>query len=190
MSKLYEGNYRITSTFGPRKLDNGDTRIHKGIDYVGIDNKNIIAPTNGKIIASQIITNISNPTWEWGNYVKMDDLNGYYLFFCHLTNRSVKVGQNVNKGQLIGVEGQTGYSFGSHLHFEVRRKSDNVSIDPQEYFKILADWEEKHKKLTVSKAAELVQEKAKLDDVTINYMLKYQYGDDLMIKLANAIRSG
>lgn len=188
MSKLYEGEYKITSYFGPRELANGDKRPHKGWDCVGLGSKNIVAPTNGKIVSSQIILNKSNPTWEWGNYVKMDDLNGYWLFFCHLATRSVKVGQTVEKGQIIGVEGQTGYSFGSHLHFEVRRNSDNVSIDPQEYFKILVEWEEKHKELTVTKATELVQNKAKLDDATINYMLKYQYGGDLMIKLANSMK--
>jgi murein DD-endopeptidase MepM/ murein hydrolase activator NlpD len=188
LSKLYEGNCKITSPFGPRDLGNGDKRDHKGADYVGIDSKKIIAPTNGKIVSSQIITNKSNPTWEWGNYVKMDDLNGFYLFFCHLANRNVKAGQTIAKSQMIGLEGATGYSFGSHLHFEVRRKSDNVSIDPEEYFKILAAWEEKQKKLTVTKATELVQEKANLDDGTINYLLKYPYGGDLMIKLAEAIK--
>ena len=75
---------------------------------LGLIAKEIIAPTNGKIVSSQIITDKNNPTWEWGNYVKMDDLNGYYLFFCHLANRSVKVGQTVAKGQVIGTEGQTG----------------------------------------------------------------------------------
>lgn len=188
LSNLYEGNYKITSPFGPRDLGNGDKRDHKGWDCVGITSKNVIAPTNGKIVSSQIITNKSNPTWEWGNYVKMDDLNGFYLFFCHLSTRSVKAGQMIAKSQMVGVEGQSGYSFGSHLHFEVRRKSDNVSINPEEYFKILAEWEEKQKKLTVTKATELVQEKAKLDDSTINYMLKYPYGGDLMIKLANAMK--
>lgn len=145
--KLYEGNYKISSSFGPRKLDNGDTRVHRGIDCVGIESKNIIAPTNGLIVSSKIITNKNNPTWEWGNYVKMDDLNGFYLFFCHLASRSVKTGQKVDKGQIIGVEGRTGYvvgNTGNHLHFEVRRKSDNVSIDPEVYSKILADWEFKH----------------------------------------------
>ena len=102
--KLYKGNYRISSPYGNRKLDNGDNRFHSGIDYVGIDSKEIIAPTNGRIISSQIITDKSNPTWEWGNYVKMDDLNGYYLFFCHLSSRNVKVGQTVAKGQVIGTE--------------------------------------------------------------------------------------
>lgn len=182
--KLYEGNYEITSPFGSRKMDNGDTRMHKGIDYVGIDSKNIIAPTNGKIITSQIITDKSNLTWEWGNYVKMDDLNGYYLFFCHMSKRLVNAGQIVDKGQLIGIEGQTGYTTGSHLHFEVRRKSDNISIDPQEYFKILDDWE----RAQIEKLKDIVKSKAGLDDNTIEYLSKHPYSDALFTKLANAMK--
>jgi murein DD-endopeptidase MepM/ murein hydrolase activator NlpD len=170
--KLYKGNYRISSPYGNRKLDNGDNRFHSGIDYVGIDSKEIIAPTNGKIISSQIITDKSNPTWEWGNYVKMDDLNGYYLFFCHLSNRSVKVGQTVAKGQIIGTEGQTGYSFGSHLHFEVRRKSDGTVINPEQYFKILFDWYKNE-----------VKKKYGFDDNTMNYLAKHPYADALFEKL-------
>lgn len=170
--KLYKGNYRISSPYGNRKLDNGDNRFHSGIDYVGIDSKEIIAPTNGKIISSQIITDKSNPTWEWGNYVKMDDLNGYYLFFCHLSSRSVKVGQTVAKGQVIGTEGQTGYSFGSHLHFEVRRKRDGTIINPDQYFKILLDWYKNE-----------VKKKFGFDDNTMNYLSKHPYPDALFEKL-------
>ena len=140
MSKLYEGNYRITSPFGPRNL-NGDTRPHKGIDCVGIESKNIIAITDGKVASSQIITDKSNITWEWGNYIKVDDMYDHYWFTCHLAKRLVIVGQTIKKGQFIGIEGETGYSKGSHLHFEVRRKKDNVSIDPMEYFKILEERE-------------------------------------------------
>lgn len=179
MSKLYEGNYKITSPFGPRNL-NGDTRPHKGIDCVGSESKNVIAPTNGKIVSSQIITDKNNPTWEWGNYVKMDDLNGFYLFFCHLNSRAAKAGQPIAKGQLIGTEGNTGYSFGSHLHFEVRRKSDNVSIDPQEYFKILADWEAEY----IKKLKSSVKTKFGFDDSTMEYLSKHPYPDVLFKKLA------
>jgi murein DD-endopeptidase MepM/ murein hydrolase activator NlpD len=170
--KLYKGNYRISSPYGNRRLDNGDNRFHSGIDYVGIDSKEIIAPTNGKIISSQIITDKSNPTWEWGNYVKMDDLNGYYLFFCHLSNRSVKAGQTVEKGQVIGTEGQTGYSFGSHLHFEVRRKRDGTIINPEQYFKILLDWYKNE-----------VKKKFGFDDNTMSYLSKHPYSDALFEKL-------
>lgn len=170
--KLYKGNYRISSPYGNRRLDNGDNRFHNGIDYVGTDSKEIIAPTNGRIVSSQIITDKNNPTWEWGNYVKMDDLNGFYLFFCHLSSRNVKAGQTVEKGQVIGVEGQTGYSFGSHLHFEVRRKSDNTTINPEQYFKILGDWYKNE-----------VKKKFGFDNNTMDYLAKHPYPDALFDKL-------
>lgn len=170
--KLYKGNYRISSPYGNRRLENGDNRFHKGIDYVGIDSKEIITPTNGRIVSSQIITDKNNPTWEWGNYVKMDDLNGYYLFFCHLANRNVRAGQTVEKGQIIGTEGQTGYSFGSHLHFEVRRKKDGATINPEQYFKILLDWYKNE-----------VKKKYGFDDSTMDYLSKHPYPDALFDKL-------
>ena len=47
MAKLYQGEYKITSYFGPRNLE-GDKRPHKGIDCVGLTSKNVITPTNGK----------------------------------------------------------------------------------------------------------------------------------------------
>ena len=176
MAKLYSGEYKITSWFGPRTLSNGDSRIHKGIDCVGINSKRIITPTNGRIVSSQMITDKSNLTWEWGNYVKMDDLNGYYLFFCHLASRAVRAGQTVDKGQFVGLEGQTGYSFGSHLHFEVRRKKDNVSIDPMDYFEILNEWELNHFK-------KQVQSKYGFDDSTMEYLAKHPYAVSLFEKL-------
>lgn len=179
MAKLYQGEYKITSWYGPRVLANGDSRMHTGIDCVGL-NKNVIAPTNGKIITSQIITEKNHPvwkdTWEWGNYVKMDDLNGYYLFFCHLASRSVRAGQTVAKGQLIGVEGQTGYSFGSHLHFEVRKKSNNEAINPMDYFEILHNWELNHLR-------KQVQNKYGFDNSTMEYLAKHPYAVNLFEKL-------
>lgn len=125
---IYKGKYTLTSDFGHRNL-NGDIRQHKGIDLVGHDSKDIYSPVDGVVVSSTIITDKSNPTWEWGNYIRIDS-NGSKYFFCHLSKRLVFVGQNISKGQIIGVEGQTGYSFGSHLHFEIRNES-NLSIDPK-----------------------------------------------------------
>ena len=141
MSKLYEGDYRITSPFGLHNL-NGDTRPHKGIDAVGIQSKNLVATCDATVVSSQIILNKSNSTWEWGNYIKLNDGHGYYPHYCHLDKRLVTKGMKVLKGQVVGVEGQTGYSYGSHCHFEVR-DSKGVSIDPIIYFKILEEREVK-----------------------------------------------
>ena len=140
MTKLYDGEYKVTSWFGPRILENGDKRFHKGIDYVGVTSKNVLAVCDATVGNIQIITDKTNTTWEWGNYIKLDDGYGYSLFYCHLDKRLVVKRQKVKKGQVIGVEGHTGYSFGSHCHFEVRN-AQGVSIDPQEYFEILKERE-------------------------------------------------
>ena len=176
MDKIYKGTYKITSPFGERNL-NGDRRFHKGEDHVGISDKAIVAPTSGIIVSSTIITNKSNPTWEWGNYVKMNDLNGYYLFFCHLSSRAVKVGDRINEGDKIGVEGNTGYSFGSHCHFEVRNISSGESINPREYFKILSEWEKKHYR-------NKTQTRFGFDDNTMNFLDGHPYSLSLYKKLS------
>ncbi len=172
---LYNGTYRITSPYGKRNLPNGDNRFHPGIDYVGVSSKEIIAPTNGVIVSSQIITNKNNTTSEWGNYIKMDDLNGYHLFFCHLSKRLVTKGQIVEKGQVLGIEGNTGYVVGKpgdHLHFEVRKIKDGTTINPDEYFKILLKW-----------YSDAVQKKYGLDDNTMSFLNKHPYPDNLFTKL-------
>lgn len=167
----------MTSPFGPRVLENGDNRFHHGEDHVGLDSKNVICPTNGIVASSQIIYNKSNKTWEWGHYVKIDDLNGYYLFFCHLYKRLVYVGQTVDKNQVVGIEGNSGYSIGNHLHFEVRRKTDGVSIDPQEYFKILDKWELNHYR-------NITQNRFKFDENTMKLFDTHSYPNALYERLA------
>lgn len=134
--KLYlpfDGKVRLTSKFGWRTI-NGTQSNHKGIDLVGMESKNIIAPCDGVITTSTIITNKNNLTWQWGNYVRLDTDDGYVIFMCHMSQRIVKAGQRVKRGDIIGVEGNTGYSFGSHCHFEVRK--NGVSIDPTPFLGI------------------------------------------------------
>ena len=96
---------RVTSPYGMRTL-NGVTAMHNGIDLVGGD-KNICANVAGKVIRSRIVTDKSDLTWQWGEYIAIQDSNGYQHIFAHLKTRNVKVGDAVRKGQLIGVEGAT-----------------------------------------------------------------------------------
>ncbi len=185
MMKLYEGEYKITSPFGPRNL-NGDTRPHKGIDCVGLTSKNILAICDATVVSSQIILDKSNPTWEWGNYIKMDDGYGYFPHYCHLSKRLINKGDKVKVGQLIGVEGQTGYSYGSHLHFEVRN-AQGVSIDPIEYFKIL---EARMEIKTVDEALKFLKEKGVMNTTEYwqNASNVVKYLDLLLINMANKIK--
>ena len=122
----YHGRVELTSRYGYRQL-NGETNWHNGVDLVGIDSKIITSPCDGVVGSSQIITDKTNKTWEWGNYVRINYKN-YSIYLCHMAERFVSKGEYVASGQPIGFEGNTGYSFGNHCHFEVRL--NNSPIDP------------------------------------------------------------
>ncbi len=95
---------------------------HIGMDIVGLSSKNIVSPVEGVVKTSTWVSKQADPlTWEWGNYVRVDDAQGNRYFFCHMASRAVSVGQRVQVGTKLGVMGNTGYSFGAHCHFEVRR---------------------------------------------------------------------
>lgn len=122
----YKGTVRVTSPFGWRTL-NGKREYHKGIDLVGTD-KTVRAVVGGVVGQSTIITDHTNRTSEWGNYVRVDGEDGRLYYYCHLAQRLVSRGDRVSVGDALGIEGSTGKSTGSHLHFEVRE--NGKSIDP------------------------------------------------------------
>lgn len=126
MQLPYQGDVRVSSTFGCRTLS-GKRMYHKGIDLVGTD-KTVRAVVCGVVGQSIIITDPKNRTSEWGNYVRVDGEDGRLYYYCHLAKRLVDRGAKVAVGDAIGIEGSTGKSTGSHLHFEVRE--NGKSIDP------------------------------------------------------------
>ena len=67
--------------------------------------------------------------------MRLDTGDGLFIFMCHLASRAVSVGDKVRRGDIIGIMGNTGYSFGAHLHFEVRNSS-GVSLDPCTFLEI------------------------------------------------------
>lgn len=128
---IFKGRNRVTS--GYRLSDRPD---HNGLDIVGDDSKDILCPVEGTVKSSTIITNKNDPTWEWGNYVRVDDKDGNRLYFCHMASRAVSVGQKVSPGTKLGVMGNTGYSFGAHTHFEVRKADNTTRLNPATYIGI------------------------------------------------------
>ncbi|WP_274655480.1 M23 family metallopeptidase [Paenibacillus humicola] len=101
---------RLTSSFGKRW-----GRLHKGIDMVG--NKNIKAADNGVI-------EFAGQKTGYGNCVIINHRNGYETLYGHMSKILVKKGQTVEKGEQIGIMGNTGHSTGTHLHFEVHKNGD------------------------------------------------------------------
>ena len=126
MQLPYKGEVRVSSPFGWRTLF-GKRVYHKGVDLVGTD-KTVRAVVGGVVGQSIIITDPKNRTSEWGNYVRIDGEDGRLYYYCHLSKRLVERGAKVAVGDAIGIEGSTGKSTGSHLHFEVRENGS--SIDP------------------------------------------------------------
>lgn len=120
------GSFKVTSIFGMRTLD-GKTAFHTGLDCVGLSSKDICAVAPGKVVASRIVTDKSNATWQWGNYVCVQGEDGKYVYYCHMSERKVTKGQTVKAGDVLGVMGNTGYSFGAHLHLEVREGSTAIN---------------------------------------------------------------
>ena len=126
-----------------RVLKTGENQItkkysagHKAVDLVKYKSQleTVIAHSDGKVVFCQ--TGKKNNKFavgnaSYGNCVKIDHGNGYSTLYAHLATATVKLGQAVKKGQKIGVMGNTGRSFGAHLHFEVRL--NNKHIDPTPY---------------------------------------------------------
>jgi murein DD-endopeptidase MepM/ murein hydrolase activator NlpD len=122
------GKARLTSKYGERTL-NGKTAMHWGVDLVGVSSKYIVAFCGGKVLRSRIVTDKSSSTWEMGNYICIQGDDGRQYYYMHMSQRIAQVGDVVTAGQRIGIEGSTGYSTGSHLHFEVRNPDGTKGIN-------------------------------------------------------------
>lgn len=154
MDFVFKGDFKCTSGY---RLP--ERRGHNGGDYVALEDKTIYAPCDGVIGSSTIVTNKSNKTWEWGNYVRLDTADSKYSqFFCHLASRSVTKGQKVKKGDKLGIMGSTGKSTGPHLHLEIRLKGTSTTVDPFEFFgipnKVFKSYEAISKKETTTQRLE------------------------------------
>lgn len=106
---------RPSSHFGPRRR-----RWHYGLD--------LAEPTGDPIYAAfDGVVRISKLNRSYGNLVIIHHSNGLETYYAHMSKRHVKVGDHVKSGDIIGLCGNTGRSFGSHLHFEIRYKGNAIN---------------------------------------------------------------
>lgn len=121
---MYYADYRTTSPYGPRKSPiTGKSEFHTGIDLVKSSDKNIYAFASGTVMFADLGKSGSG-FGGFGNVVAIKDAQGSLHCYCHLSKINVTVGQKISKGDLIGIEGSTGKSTGSHLHYEIRTKTN------------------------------------------------------------------
>ena len=112
-------NGTFTSPFGYRW-----GRLHAGIDLAAPEGTPIRAADSGRVI-------IAGWTGGYGNYTCISHSSSLSTCYGHQSRYATSVGANVSKGQVIGYVGNTGHSFGAHLHFEVRVNGNPV--DPMGY---------------------------------------------------------
>lgn len=99
---------------------------HAGIDYGAPTGTPIPSPIDGKVIQSWFSPN--QPSG--GNETQIWDGQKYTHIFMHQSKRKVKTGDRVRQGQIIGLVGNTGNSFGSHLHWQVNKGKGYLNNHP------------------------------------------------------------
>lgn len=117
---------RITSRFGTRRSYNGGpaTSYHEGIDYDAPPGAPVRAANDGQVA-------LAEPLTVRGNAVIIDHGLGVHSGYYHLSEISVREGQQVKKGDVVGKVGDTGLATGPHLHWEIR--VSGVNVDPTQW---------------------------------------------------------
>lgn len=121
------------------EITQGFINGHRGLDLVGPNYTldDIVSYADGTV---NLVTNGygngqgEGVNWAYGNFVKIINDDGTVCLYAHMEYTSVKVGQRVSKGQVIGRMGNSGNSFGGHLHWELWSCNDYYkNIDPSPY---------------------------------------------------------
>ncbi len=114
----HPANYKKTSDYGWRHR-----RMHRGVDLGYPVGTPVSSAWDGIVRISK-----GSNTGGYGNLVVIRHNNGLETYYAHLSRRLVNPGQVVKAGDIIGLGGNTGRSYGSHLHFEIRYLG--VDINP------------------------------------------------------------
>jgi len=120
----------VISAFGKRSVYNGKARSpHSGTDFQGAVGTPIRAPNAGKVV-------LASDLYYSGNTVILDHGLGLYSYFGHMSAFSVREGDQVKSGEVLGKVGATGLVTGPHLHWSVRLVGTRV--DPLSLIHVLA----------------------------------------------------
>ncbi|KAB3531536.1 M23 family metallopeptidase [Alkaliphilus serpentinus] len=134
-TQLWEGSFilpvegRLTTEYGMKRTVNDELTSyrHSGLDIAAPTGTPIMASNTGKVVLSKnlIMT---------GETVVIDHGLGFFTVYFHLDRKDVMEGDMVNKGDIIGTVGSTGFSTGPHLHWTTSYYSSNIDPD------ILLEW--------------------------------------------------
>lgn len=113
----------ITSRFGNDRIYGGGMwrQHHTGVDFRLGNGETVLAAADGWVIASDRME-------VHGNFIAIDHGNGLITSYSHLSEKLVRDGMFVRRGQVIGLGGNTGRSSGPHLHMEL--SINGILVDP------------------------------------------------------------
>ncbi|WP_430510633.1 murein hydrolase activator EnvC family protein [Gottfriedia solisilvae] len=120
----------VSSGFGYRSFDNEE---HSGVDIVKKGNVPIVSVADGVVIRAYKSSSYGNVVFITHNI----DGKVFTSVYAHMSSFKVSSGQSISKGQAIGTMGNTGKSFGQHLHFELHEgqwnQAKSNAVDPAKY---------------------------------------------------------
>jgi murein DD-endopeptidase MepM/ murein hydrolase activator NlpD len=122
-SLIWPVNGPITGVFGEQRPGH----IHAGIDIAAPTGTPIRAADSGRVVLAQGI----GASGGYGNFTCVSHTSSLATCYAHQSRFGTSMGARVSKGQVIGYVGNTGHSFGAHLHFEVR--INGTAVNPMGY---------------------------------------------------------
>jgi murein DD-endopeptidase MepM/ murein hydrolase activator NlpD len=102
------------------------SKFHYGMDFTAPLGTDVYASANGTVVG------VLSAQRGLGKHIIIDHGFGYSTIYAHLSNFNVRVGQKVQRGDIIGFVGSTGTSVANHLHYEI--KLNGVNVDPVNYY--------------------------------------------------------
>ena len=103
------------------------TPYHHGLDIGMLRSLDVRAAAPGKVVSVGVTTGFEG----YGNIVLVQVTADVVTLYAHLASYKVHPGQEIARGELLGIAGCTGYCTGVHLHFEVRQ--NGVAVDPRKF---------------------------------------------------------
>ncbi|PSN11393.1 metalloendopeptidase [filamentous cyanobacterium CCT1] len=123
------GRAKVSSEFGlrPNPFGARSYEMHEGIDFSGPVGKPILATAEGVVVRADY-------NGGYGNHVRIDHGYNYETLYAHMSEIEVKIGDRVQRGDVVGYLGSTGRSSGPHLHYSIYRNGQ--AVNPRYYLKL------------------------------------------------------
>ena len=118
---------KVTAPYGNSRKTGAYSTPHKGVDYRATPGAEVMAINRG-------IVRLTREFRNHGKTMVIDHGLGVMSYYLHLSKYNVKEGDIVERGQMIALSGDSGYTVGAHLHFAIR--INDIAIDPEKFFEL------------------------------------------------------